>query len=70
VTGDVELLDGHDFELRPTGRYAHGRAHVERLARTAGLTPIRCEPVALRREGDAQVDGLVWTLAAAGRAPD
>ena len=52
------------FRLRPTGRYVHGRDYIERQAAAHGLAVERCEAAPLRRELDADVEGLVVVLGA------
>lgn len=62
----VERDDDAEFLLRPTGRYAHGRAYLERLAGAHDLTLAGCEPVTLRYEHDAPVHGWLCTMVAPG----
>ena len=47
----------HGLRLRPTGRYAHGRAHVEAAARAAGLELVSCEEVPLRQDDGGTIHG-------------
>lgn len=47
------------WALLPTGRYAHGRTHVEALCSASGFAPITIEEVTLRYEGGQPVAGLV-----------
>ncbi len=44
-------------------RYKHGRAHVERRARSAGLEVVRLEDATLRLDRGAEVGGFVVVLA-------
>jgi predicted TPR repeat methyltransferase len=60
--------DEPGYRLRPTGRYVHGRAYVERLAAAHHLAVERCVAAALRRELDADVDGLVVVLRSRSRS--
>lgn len=52
------------YRLRPTGRYVHGRDYVVRLAAAHDLALERCEAAPLRRELDAEVEGLVVVVSA------
>jgi predicted TPR repeat methyltransferase len=63
----VERLDEGEADdagvrLRPTGRYAHGRAHVAAAARAAGLELVSCEEVPLREDHGGTIHG--WLCAA------
>jgi predicted TPR repeat methyltransferase len=60
----VERLDvaGGDFALARTGRYAHARAYVERLAAAAGLAMESVLPTVIRTENGAPVQGDLYTL--------
>lgn len=50
------------FVLRPSNRYAHSLASVERLCREAGFASFTSEPVALRLEGAAgAIAGFIAT---------
>lgn len=48
----VEADPGACYRLRATRRYAHGRGYLESASREAGLTVLRLEEAALRRQGD------------------
>ena len=47
--------------LRPTGRYAHRRSHVEALCRAVGFTNISVEACDLRMEADQPMAGFLVT---------
>jgi predicted TPR repeat methyltransferase len=47
------------YRLHPGGRYMHARPYVLATLADAGFEVVAAEPAALRREGDAYVDGLV-----------
>ena len=61
----VERLDdaARDFALARTGRYAHARAYVERLAAHAGLAVSAVTPTVIRNEDGKPVQGDLYTLA-------
>jgi predicted TPR repeat methyltransferase len=60
----VERLEGAkgDFALARSGRYAHSRAYVERLAAAAGLRLAHAEPTIIRKEEGAPVQGDLYAL--------
>ncbi|MBK9037244.1 MAG: tetratricopeptide repeat protein [Myxococcales bacterium] len=62
----VERSDADDVVLQATGRYAHGRAYVARLAAAHGLTVLALEAFEVRHEADLPVPGWLVLLA---RAP-
>ncbi len=66
IAFSVERGDDDDdtFRLRPSGRYAHGRRYLERLAAEHQLAIATCEPVTLRTEHDAPVAGWLCTMVA------
>lgn len=51
--------DEADLVLRPTGRYAHKRSHVEALCRAAGFADITIEESDLRMEADQPIAGFL-----------
>ncbi len=58
----VERVDDDvDCVLRTTGRYAHSRAYIERLARNR-FAILRAEATTLRHESGAPVSGLLYLL--------
>jgi predicted TPR repeat methyltransferase len=60
----VEALpdDGADHPvLQPSGRYAHGRAHIDRVVAESGLVLRAARREVLRQEGGADVNG--WLVA-------
>lgn len=61
----VEALadDGADrAELQPHGRYAHGRAHLDRVTGAAGLVVHTARREVLRTEGGADVQGWLYAV--------
>ncbi|MCW5750067.1 MAG: methyltransferase domain-containing protein [Alphaproteobacteria bacterium] len=60
----LEALREDGVELLPSGRYAHGRAHVAAAAATAGLRVERLESIVLRHEFGAPVEGYLALLTA------
>lgn len=58
----VEAGEGADHVLRPTRRYAHSVAYLERLAAQQGFACRRLEPAVLRHEARAEVAGLLAVL--------
>lgn len=51
--------DEADLVLRPTGRYAHKRSHVEALCRSAGFADLSMEDCELRLEQDQPIAGYL-----------
>ncbi|MEZ4437523.1 MAG: tetratricopeptide repeat protein [Polyangiaceae bacterium] len=46
-----------DYQLRPSGRYAHARGYLQRLLEGAGMTPLAIEEASLRLSGGEPVEG-------------
>ena len=61
----VEALDGEDFRLLPSNRYAHGLVYLERLAARHGFEVIEAERGAIRNENGAEIAGHLLVLRAA-----
>lgn len=57
----VERSDDADILLRPTRRYAHSRAYLERLAATQGFALRSIGAAVLRKDGSQPVEG--WLVA-------
>ncbi len=51
-----------DYLLLPTGRYAHAKAYIERLAAENALVLERCIDTSIRAEGGVPLAGHVFTL--------
>lgn len=51
-----------DFVLRPTGRYAHSRNYIEKLAITHGFAIASSQSINLRMEGQQQIKGGLFAL--------
>jgi predicted TPR repeat methyltransferase len=64
----VEALEPEpgDHRLRPTGRYAHSRAHIHEALQRAGLVLEACESDVLRQEAGLPVVGWVVTAGLPG----
>ena len=60
----VEKLDGdaEDYRLARTGRYAHARRYVERLAADMGLRMAQAQETVIRKEDGAPVRGELYVL--------
>lgn len=58
----VEAGEAADHQLRPTRRYAHSAAYLAPLAQAQGFALQRLSGEALRREGGADVAGLLVLL--------
>jgi predicted TPR repeat methyltransferase len=50
-----------DLMLRPTGRYAHKRSHVEALCRSAGFVEMKIEERDIRMEAGEPIAGFLIT---------
>jgi predicted TPR repeat methyltransferase len=55
----LERFEGERFALGATMRFAHSRAYVEATAGEAGLRPFIIRSACARREGGADVPGLI-----------
>ena len=53
-----------DLRLARTGRYAHSRDYVERMARQVGLRVLEAEPVVIRKDAGVDVQGDLYILGA------
>ncbi len=62
----IEHGSGDDFVLKPSGRYGHSPAYVERLARTAGMRVARRRSAVIRRDGGKDVMGELMVIVAPG----
>jgi len=51
--------DGRGFVLRPSKRYAHSRAYIERLCREAGCAQLAFEDIDLRQEKQTAIPGFI-----------
>ncbi len=60
----VERGDDADVALRTTGRYAHGRAYLERLAAAHDLAIRAFEPIDVRHEASGVIPGWLFVLQA------
>lgn len=61
-----DALDDQDFQLRPSGRYAHAPGYVHAVLEGAGFSGTQLEPVRLRLERGIPVNGLLVSA----RRPD
>lgn len=60
----TEETDAADVVLLPTGRYAHRRDYLARLAADHGLAVEAVEAFALRTEASGTIAGALWVLRA------
>jgi len=51
-----------DYILRPTGRYAHSRSYIEKLANEHGFSLVASQSTDLRMEGQKPVKGDLYAL--------
>ena len=58
----LESREGKDFELRPSGRYAHGRPYVREIAENAGFIECSVKKETLRLECGEPVVGDIWVF--------
>lgn len=58
-----------DWELRPTGRYAHSRAYVERLCRETGWHNLSHRRENIRKEKGAWIEGDLYLTQKAADVP-
>ena len=58
----TEHLDGDDYQLLQTGRYAYSPAYIHRTAAAAGWKVLNQESARLRRERDEWLQGDLWVL--------
>jgi predicted TPR repeat methyltransferase len=58
----VEASAEQDLVLRPTRRYAHSRAYIERLAKEHELAVETIEPQIIRQQNGADVAGFLAVL--------
>ena len=53
----VEAGEDGDFTLRPSNRYAHTLAYLQRLAKETGFEVLAADPLAARQENGAAIAG-------------
>ena len=58
----VEALPKPGYQLTPSGRYAHGRPYISRLAAAAGLREVTVTREQLRYEYGEPVMGDIWVF--------
>lgn len=63
----VEAADCDNWDLKKTGRYAHSKKYLERIAQWAGFEIVETNYEMLRMHEDAPVAGHVWLLRKPGR---
>ena len=56
---ETAAQDEADLVLRPTGRYAHKRSHIEALCRSAGFADLSIEDCELRLEQGQPIAGFL-----------
>jgi predicted TPR repeat methyltransferase len=59
VACSIETTADHRFQLRTTMRFAHDPGGLDRMAAEAGLRPLVMHSASTRREGGADVPGLI-----------
>ena len=64
VAFSLEACKEWEFDLTPSGRYAHGRAYVRRIAGLAGLNECSVCRETLRQEYGEPVLGDIWVFQA------
>lgn len=58
----IELEKDSDLKLLPSGRYAHGRAYVERVAESTGFELLAFREAPLRKESGSWLSGGYYLL--------
>jgi predicted TPR repeat methyltransferase len=58
----VEGAEGGEVTLQTTGRFAHGRGYIERLAAVHGFTLAAIEPATIRKQGTQAIAGWAVVL--------
>jgi predicted TPR repeat methyltransferase len=69
VAFSTEDLEAGDFELRPTLRFAHSVAYIERVAARNGFEITARRQCALRKEGRNWVSGSLYACRFRGLMP-
>jgi predicted TPR repeat methyltransferase len=68
----VEAGDGADevdYKLRPSNRYAHTQAYLERLAAATGFQILAAEPLEARQENGTPIAAIAFILHKGGVSP-
>ncbi len=60
----TERGEGDGWQLRPTGRYGHGRSYIRQLAERTGFEILVCRAAELRRERNQWIAGDLYLLGA------
>jgi len=58
----TERCAGHDFQLLPTGRFAHSPAYIDRLAHACGFQILRDDAIDVRIERRRPIPGQLYVL--------
>ena len=58
----IERCEAAPYELRTSGRYAQSADYIHRLAPLHGFTVEIEEPITIRKEQDAAVEGALFVL--------
>jgi len=66
VLFSTESVDGNDYTLRPTGRFAHGADYIRSLAEKHRFKCVSVTPVVLRQEDEKPVEGEIFVLMKTG----
>jgi predicted TPR repeat methyltransferase len=62
VLFSIELNSEADFALRSSGRYAHSRSYIERLATGNDMVIEHQEVIGIRKEKEKWIDGVIYIL--------
>jgi len=57
-----EVSDPEDLVLRPSRRYAHSVAYIQRLAQTHGFLVLQIQSTVIREEGGENLNGFLAIL--------
>ncbi len=61
-TTEMLKSNTHPYQLQPTGRFAHTSAYIHTLATQNQFNIIHEEPIVLREQEGAQIQGQIWIL--------
>lgn len=56
---NVEPSDEEDYMLTASGRFAHKKSYIDKLAQQCGMRSVCCEQIALRRQAGEAVSGYL-----------
>ncbi len=58
----TETVKGCDFQLQPTGRFAHAPTYIEEVAQSTGWKVATSHRASIRKEREGWVSGDLWLL--------